>query len=119
VPAGNRLPGTPDRSAYAELAWAPAHAWAGLNAGIEFVHTGRLFVNDANGDAAPAASVLNLRVGLSQSGGGWTFTERVRVDNATDKRYAGSVIVNEGNQRYFEPALPRNWLFAFTAKVEF
>ena len=32
-----------------------------------------------------------------------------RVDNLFDRRYAGSVIVNEGNQRYYEPAPGRNW----------
>lgn len=31
----------------------------------------------------------------------------VRLDNLFDRRYAGSVIVNEGNQRYFEPGAGR------------
>jgi hypothetical protein len=26
-----------------------------------------------------------------------------RIDNVFDRRYVGSVIVNEGNARYFEP----------------
>jgi iron complex outermembrane receptor protein len=30
-----------------------------------------------------------------------------RVDNLFDHRYAGSVIVNDGNGRYFEPAAGR------------
>ncbi|MBX3606411.1 MAG: TonB-dependent receptor [Piscinibacter sp.] len=119
VPAGNRLPATPERSAFAELAWTPSGAWGGFNAGVELVHTGQLFVNDANTDAAPAATVLNLRAGFAQSAGGWTFTQLLRVDNATDKTYAGSVIVNESNGRFFEPALPRNWLLAVTAKHSF
>jgi len=33
-----------------------------------------------------------------------------RVDNLADRRVAGSVIVNEGNQRFFEPAAGRNFL---------
>jgi iron complex outermembrane receptor protein len=36
-----------------------------------------------------------------------------------DKIYAGSVIVNDANSRFFEPALPRNWMVAFTARYEF
>lgn len=32
-----------------------------------------------------------------------------RVDNLFDRRYAGSVIANERNGRYFEPAAGRNW----------
>ncbi|MCW5662385.1 MAG: TonB-dependent receptor [Piscinibacter sp.] len=119
IPAGNRLPGTPERSAFAELAWTPPGAWGGFNAGVELVHTGKLYVNDANSDAAPAATVLNLRAGFAQQVEGWTFSQLLRVDNATDRNYAGSVIVNEGQARFFEPALPRNWLLAFTARHTF
>lgn len=117
VPAGNRLPGTPERSAFAELAWTPKAAWGGFNAGIEFVHTGKLFVHDDNRDAAPAATVMNLRAGFAQKAGAWTFRQLVRLENATDRTYAGSVIVNEANSRFFEPALPRNWMFSLTAQV--
>ncbi len=119
IPAGNALPGTPDRSAFAELAYAPARAWGGFNAAIEVVHVGRLFVNDANADSAPASSIVNLRAGLAQTVGAWTFTQLLRVDNATDKRYAGSVIVNEANGRFFEPALPRGGLLALTARYAY
>jgi len=119
VPAGNRLPGTPQRNAFAELAWKPVNAWSGFNAAIELVHTGALYVDDPNSDAAPASTVLNLRAGLAQTIGGWRFSELLRIDNATDRRYAGSVIVNEANKRFFEPALPRRWLLALTARYEF
>ena len=119
VPAGSRLAGAPERSAYAELAWAPKAAWGGFNAAVEAVHVGKLFVNDINDDAAPAATVLNLRAGLSQQVAGWRFSQLLRLDNVADKAYAGSVIVNEGNRRYFEPALPRNWLLALTARRSF
>jgi iron complex outermembrane recepter protein len=131
VPSGNRLPGTPERSAFAELAWAPKAAWAGFNAGVEVVHVGKLYFNDANADPllrpdgsrspdfAPAATVLNLRAGLAQKFGGWTFSQLLRVENVSDRAYAGSVIVNDANNRYYEPALPRNWMVSFTAKHEF
>ena len=116
VPAGNKLPGTPDRNVFAELVWK---ARPGLQLAGEVVHTGKLWVNDANSDAAPAATVLNLRASWQQQAGGWTFRQLLRLDNATDKRYAGSVIVNEANQRFFEPALPRNWSLGLTASHVF
>lgn len=119
VHAGNRLPGVPQRNAYAALDWRPIGAWGGFNGGVALVHTGRIYVDDANDDAAPAATVLNLRAGWEQRHGAWRFTQMIRVDNAFDRRYAGSVIVNDSNQRYFEPALPRNWLLALTARYEF
>jgi iron complex outermembrane recepter protein len=41
------------------------------------------------------------------------------VDNLSDKKYAGSVIVNEGNGRYFEPAAGRTWLLSASAAYSF
>jgi iron complex outermembrane recepter protein len=58
-------------------------------------------------------------VALVQNRNGWTFKEFVRVDNLTDRNYVGSVIVNEGNQRYFEPAPGRTWLLGFSALYAF
>ena len=43
----------------------------------------------------------------------------MRGDNRADRRYAGSVIVNEGNARYFEPAAGRTWLVGFNAALRF
>lgn len=114
--SGNHLPGTPERNLFAELAWSPANAWGGFSGAAEVVHTAKLYVNDTNTDAAPAATVFNLRASFKQQVGGWQFSQLIRVDNATDHYYAGSVIVNEGNSRFFEPALPRNWTVGITAK---
>jgi iron complex outermembrane receptor protein len=119
VNAGNRLPGTPERSAFAELAWSPARAWGGFNAAAEVVHTGRLVVNDLNDDAAASSTVVNLRAAWSQQVGGWRFTQLLRLENAGDRRHAGSVIVNEANGRYFEPAPQRGWLLAVGAQCPF
>ncbi len=116
VAAGRLLPGTPQRNVFAELAWAPRAAWGGFNAAIEVVHTGALQVSDANEDAAAASTVLNLRAGLAQQVGAWRFSELLRVDNAADRHYVGSVIVNEANKRFFESALPRNWQLMVTAR---
>ncbi len=117
--SGYHLPGTPERNLYAELAWAPVGAWAGFNGAVEVVRTDKLYVNDTNTDAAPASTVLNLRAGFKQSAGAWQFSQLVRLDNATDRYYAGSVIVNEGNSRFFEPAMPRNWLLSLSARYSF
>ena len=59
-----------------------------------------------------------LRAGFAQRLGPWRLSELVRVDNATDRGYAGSVMVNDANQRYFEAALPRNWMIAVAARYE-
>ncbi len=107
IPTGKRLPGTPELSAFAELAWRGTGAAAGFSAAVEAQHTGRLYVNDANTDSAAAVNLLNARAGWGKALGDWRIETLVRVDNLTDRRYAGSVIVNEANGRFFEPGLPR------------
>jgi iron complex outermembrane receptor protein len=116
---GNHLPGTPERSAFAEIVYAPRVPLAGFHAAVEVVHVGRIFVNDANDDFAPAATVLNLRMGFRQRVGMMEIEPLLRLDNATDRRYAGSVIVNEANSRFFEPAPTRSWMASVTARYRF
>jgi iron complex outermembrane receptor protein len=119
VHSGNRLPGTPDRSAYAELAYAPRWGWGGLNAAIEFVYAGKLYVDDINSDSTDAAKIVNLRVGLRYRAGAFEIDPLLRLDNATDRRYVGSVIVNEQNRRFFESAPGRTWMAGVTGRYRF
>ena len=118
VAAGNRLPGTPDRSGYAEVAYAPRWA-AGLHGAVEYIYAGKLFVDDINSDFASHANVYNLRLGYKYRSGPLEIEPLARLDNATDRRYAGSVIVNEANKRFFESALPRNWMVGVTGRYRF
>ena len=69
-----------------------------------------MYANELNADAAPAYEVVNLRAGYERQWGRTRVSAFVRVDNVTGRRYAGSVIVNEGNGRFFEPAPGRTWL---------
>ncbi|MFN7856162.1 MAG: TonB-dependent receptor family protein, partial [Acidovorax sp.] len=101
VSAGNRLPGLAKQQGYVQLAWEPG--WAGSVFTLEVMHTGRMAVNDANTDAAPASTLVNLGLRLEQKLGAWTLREFVRLANATNRRHVGSVIVNEGNGRFYEP----------------
>ncbi len=118
VPAGARLPGVPATSAYGELAWTPG-GFAGFSAALEMQHVGQIYVNERNSDAAPAATVTNVRLGFEQQHAAFTLREFVRVNNVTDRRYSGSVIVGDTNARYFEPAPGRNWFVGATANAVF
>lgn len=113
VYAGDRLPGVPDHALYAELLWR--HPASGLTAAVEGNYTGRVYVDDVNSDAAPAYFVMNLRAGFEQKIRTWSWQEFARLDNIGDRQYAGSVIVNEGNQRFFESAPGRNYLIGVSA----
>jgi iron complex outermembrane recepter protein len=47
------------------------------------------------------------------------LTATARVDNLLDRRYAGSVIVNEGNGRFFESAPGRNYILKVSGSYAF
>lgn len=115
VNAGNRLPGVASNLFFGELLWR--HAASGFHAGIEVRHSGQVFVNDQNSEAAAAYTIGNLRAGFTQRGKGWRLTEFVRVDNVTDRAYIGSVIVADGNGRYYEPAPGRALMAGATLEM--
>lgn len=106
IPSGNAIPGIAKNQAYASLAWQPSR---GLYGGIDVQYMDKVYVNDTNSDAAPSYSVTSANVGYAWVMGDWKVNSFARVDNLFDKNYAGSVIVNDGNDRYFEPADGRNW----------
>lgn len=107
VPAGNRIAGTLKTQGYAELAWRPSPA---LELGLEGRAQGRLPVNDANSDFAAGHGLLALRAVWRADVGPGRLEVLGRIDNLADRRVVGSVIVNEGNQRFFEPAPGRTVL---------
>lgn len=114
VASGNKLPGVPRMSAFVEANWTSPQ---GFNAALELKHQAKIFVNDVNTDAAGAYTIANARAGYSVQVGRARIALGARLDNLANKRYAGTVIVNEGNGRFFEPAPGRNWLI--TANVQY
>jgi len=99
------------------IAWK--HRPWGLETALEGRYIGRLPVNDTNSDFAPAATIFSVRASLVQKVNRWTFREFLRLDNLFDRNYVGSVIVNEGNRRFFEPAPGRTWLLGANAVYAF
>lgn len=113
IPSGNRLPAVPANAIYAALSWrAPV---VGLRATAETIGRSSLYVDDRNSDSAAGYWSTNLRVGFEQVQASWKVAETLRVDNVTDRRYAGTVIVNESNSRYFEPDPGRTYFLLVTA----
>lgn len=115
VAAGNLLPGAPRTHASAMLRWR--HAASGFTLSLEAEHRSRVAVNDVNSEFADAYTVASLAGGFTQQGARWKFSEFVRIDNLADRRHAGSVIVNEGNGRFFEPAPGRSVLVGVQARL--
>lgn len=102
VDAGNRLPAVPRNYFYGELRWQ--HEPSGFAVALETQVKSRVEVDDVNSQYAAGWMTLNAALGFTQRGEGWKVNEFVRVDNVTNEHYAGSVIVNDGNGRYYEPA---------------
>lgn len=113
VPEGNRLPAVPANSLYAALTWRYAPARFAITG--ETLSRAQIFVDDRNSDAAAGYWVENLRAGFEQDRGAWHFSEYASVNDLTNRRYVGSVIVNETNSRFFEPAPGRTELLMFAA----
>ncbi len=116
VLAGNKIPGIPQSSLFAELLWSSqtpgpraSAVQLGTQAGVEFLQSGRLFANDTNTVAVDGYGTWALKASHGFAVGKGSLTAYARVDNLSDERYVGSVIVNQANQQFFEPAPGRNW----------
>lgn len=116
VPAGNRIAGTARSALAFDLGWRPPTGW---RAGVDARYLGSVAVNDFNSDAAASFVTLGGHVGYVAEVNRWSLAATARIDNLTDRKYAGSVIVNEGNGRYFEPAAGRNHVLSVSASYRF
>jgi iron complex outermembrane receptor protein len=114
VPRGSQVPGVPRHQGQLGLSWTPG-AWS---IGVNFAATSSIVVADASQfatttygtDHAFGYGLWNADVGYR-----WRFASSdlrgfVSGNNLTDKTYVGSVIVNEGNGRYFEAGPGRSIL---------
>ncbi|MBU2411003.1 MAG: TonB-dependent receptor, partial [Gammaproteobacteria bacterium] len=106
IAAGNRIPGIARHALFASYGWAPPDGW---RAGAEMRALSRIEANDANTAGASGYVVAALHAGYLKRWQQWEFNAFARVDNLFDRRFIGSVIVNEGNGRYYEPAPGRAW----------
>lgn len=116
VESGNYIPGIAKNQAFLSLGWKPEK---GLHAGLDVRYSDKIYVNDLNSDAAPSYTVAGANVGYHWKMQDWAVNTFARVDNLFNKDYSGSVIVNESNNRFFEPAEGRNWSAGLSVTKEF
>ena len=110
VAAGNRIPGIPRADGFAEIAWHGLDRR--LTAALEARVSDRIATDDLNSDAAPGHARFALRAEWRpREESGWHGF--ARVDNVFDRDYIGSVIVNDGNGRFFEPGAGRSFTVGF------
>ncbi|ENW89989.1 TonB-dependent receptor family protein [Acinetobacter dispersus] len=116
VEKGNAIPGVAKNQAFMGLAWKPEQ---GFYAGIDAQYLDKVYVDDINSDAAPSYTVASVYTGYAWKYADWGINGFARVDNLFDKNYAGSVIVNDSNSRFFEPADGRNWSAGIKVSKQF
>ncbi|SQB39800.1 TonB-dependent receptor Fiu [Citrobacter koseri] len=103
---GNRMPGIARNMGFASLGYVPDEGWY---AGTDARYMGGIMADDQNTAKAPSYTVVGLNTGYKFNYSNLTVDVFGRVDNLFDKEYVGSVIVNESNGRYYEPAPGRNY----------
>jgi iron complex outermembrane receptor protein len=116
VAAGSYLPAVPMNSLYLGVTWS--YSPLGFSATLETQARAQIYADDRNSQAAGGFWVANLRAGFQQETGHWRFSEFARLDNLADRAYVGSVIVNETNSRFFEPAPGRTAYIMFNAAMQ-
>ncbi|HEY1725565.1 MAG TPA: TonB-dependent receptor [Steroidobacteraceae bacterium] len=115
ISAGHRLPAVPAGAVYGAATWrgTPADVWITL----ESIGRAQIYADDRNSQGAGGYWLFDLRAGLSQQRSVWDLSESLRLDNLLNRRYVGSVIVNETNSRFFEPEPGRTVYLMVTATL--
>jgi len=107
VAAGNRIPGVPESDLYSALRWGGESGW---HASLNGQYITSVAVNDVNAATTPSYGLLGVDGGYIFDLPHWRIQSFLRIDNLLDTNYIGSVIVNDGNGRYYEPGPGRSFL---------
>lgn len=106
--AGSRIPGLPRDYGALRLERGEALGWRG---GMELDGAGSVVVDDRNRASAPGYLRVAAGAGYAVQLGGARLHLSARIDNVFDhRRIIGSVIVNDSNSRYCEPAPGRSMM---------
>jgi iron complex outermembrane receptor protein len=100
VGAGAAIPGVPRHHLFAELRRGGDTGW---QAGVRGQFVSSVTVNDIGSERAPSYALLSADIAHVWALPGGQVRAFVRLDNLADRDHVGSVIVNDGNGRFFEP----------------
>ncbi|WP_445143513.1 TonB-dependent receptor family protein [Dyella sp. Tek66A03] len=108
VAAGSRIPGVPENYGSLRLEHGDGSGW---REGLTITSVGSVTVNDIDTQRAAGYGLIDLDAGYIFNLTGTTQLDlSARVNNLANRRYIGSVIVNDGNGRYFEPGPERSYM---------
>jgi iron complex outermembrane receptor protein len=126
VKAGNKIPGIPNGMAYSSLQFSGTdfqrnkyRQVMGTLATFELIAAGANHSDDENKADSKAGgySLYNFRLAHRFDINSMTISGYGQLNNLTDKKYMGSMIV--GNAAPFEPAPGRNWMVGLNAITRF
>ncbi len=123
VQDGKDMPGIPKYRFFGDLSWRSV-GWTSKpnttfsEAGLEITAVGKTWVDSANSAQTDPYELLNLKAShhVKTSAGMLSFI--ARLDNVTDEKYVGSVVVDQSQSRFYEPGAPRNWLLGLKYTVQ-
>lgn len=108
VAAGSPIPGVPDNYGSLRVEHGDELGW---REGVTLSGVGAVTVNDIGTQHAAGYGLIDLDAGYVFALGETSRLQlSARVDNLANRRYIGSVIVNDGNGRYFEPGPDRSFM---------
>ena len=121
VASGNRIPGIPRDRVQAELTWStnahkPSVGQPSRYLTLQFVSLGNIDVNSDNSESTDRAQLWNLRFGSRYLALDGEITMQLAIENIADKLYAGSVVVDQAFENYYEPGAPRQYLLGVQYK---
>ena len=104
---GRALPGIPEN--WVHVLWSARPAFArGAWLEVQQTYSSGFFVNDTLNVRTQPWHALDIRAGWDGDLGGVHLAPFAAVNNALDRRYVSSVVINAANGRYYEPAPGRN-----------
>jgi len=107
VPAGSRIPGVPDAYGSLRLQHGTDEGW---REGLTVSGVGAIAVSDTSDERAPGYGLVDVDVGYTIALGEKTRMQlSARIDNVANRRYIGTVIVNDANDRFYEPGPDRTY----------
>ncbi len=106
--AGARIPGVPDNYGSLRIEHGRDLGW---REGLTLSGVGAVNFNDTNTQQGAGYGLIGFDVSYTLALGASTRPQlSARLDNLAKRRYIGTVIVNDGNGRYYEPGPDRTWL---------
>ncbi|WP_133951508.1 TonB-dependent receptor [Rhodanobacter sp. TND4FH1] len=108
VAAGTPIPGVPDNYGSLRIEHGDELGW---REGITLSGVGAVNVDDMGTQHAAGYALVDLDASYVFALGKTSRLQlSARVDNMANRRYIGSVIVNDGNGRYYEPGPDRSFM---------